>query len=330
MNSKAIVDWLNIFLVIFSLILAINIPFKLFLLGYAILGPLHYLTEINWLQGKKYFILSQESWSTVLIILALAISIRPILSGILTSNMELLSGMIDIIASNGGIILSTGFLFALCLIYIKKKTFLFAALIICLLGSIMLNYFTPTIILIIGALLPTVVHVYIFTLLFILYGSKREKNTIALINALLLISIPFIISFLDINPDNYSISSTIIENYQSGNFQKTNLMIAGLLNIESTSFNIMSAIGIKIQVFIAFAYIYHYLNWFSKTSVIGWNKALTQRKTFIILFLWLISISLYLYDFKIGLTVLLFLSFLHVFLEFPLNATTIKELLKMK
>jgi hypothetical protein len=38
--------------------------------------------------------------------------------------------------------------------------------------------------------------------------------------------------------------------------------------------------------------------------------------------LWIISIALYIYDYNLGLQVLFFLSFLHVFLEFPLNVVS--------
>ena len=41
------IDLLNIGLIALSLIIAIMLPFRLFSFSYAILGPLHYLTEIN-------------------------------------------------------------------------------------------------------------------------------------------------------------------------------------------------------------------------------------------------------------------------------------------
>jgi hypothetical protein len=100
-------------------------------------------------------------------------------------------------------------------------------------------------------------------------------------------------------------------------------VIAKFFNIEDL--NLTSVIGIKIQVFIAFAYTYHYLNWFSKTSIIGWKKDLSKQKIAAILFIWIGAVGLYLYDYKTGLIALLFLSMLHVFLEFPLNVISIKE-----
>ena len=79
--------------------------------------------------------------------------------------------------------------------------------------------------------------------------------------------------------------------------------------------------GFVIMRFVAFAYTYHYLNWFSKTSVIKWH--LVPKKTLIAtILIWLGSVGVYLYDYNLGIRTLFFLSFLHVFLEFPLNFTT--------
>ena len=55
MNAKNI-DALNIFLILISLIIAYYLPFELFLFSYAVLGPLHYATEISWLDKKNYFV----------------------------------------------------------------------------------------------------------------------------------------------------------------------------------------------------------------------------------------------------------------------------------
>src|ERR1017187_10074061 len=54
MNTKTI-DITNIGLMIASCALAYIIPFELFLFSYAVLGPLHYLTEITWLQKRDCF-----------------------------------------------------------------------------------------------------------------------------------------------------------------------------------------------------------------------------------------------------------------------------------
>jgi hypothetical protein len=74
---------------------------------------------------------------------------------------------------------------------------------------------------------------------------------------------------------------------------------------------------------IAFAYTYHYLNWFSKTSVIKWHEV--SKKWLITIFIaWVASVGLYFYDYIVGLKALLLLSMLHVFLEFPLNFRSVQ------
>ena len=72
------IDVLNIVIIFLSLIVAIFIPSSFFLFSYAILGPLHYLTEINWLKDKGYFVSSNSKWIKVFIIFTVFISIYPI------------------------------------------------------------------------------------------------------------------------------------------------------------------------------------------------------------------------------------------------------------
>ena len=83
-----------------------------------------------------------------------------------------------------------------------------------------------------------------------------------------------------------------------------------------------SSAGIMLMRFIAFAYLYHYLNWFSKTEVIRWHKVPKVRFIGVVV-LWLVACGLYAYDYAVGLSFLFFLSFTHVLLEFPLNVTSV-------
>ncbi|MBC7891250.1 MAG: hypothetical protein H7Y12_03480, partial [Sphingobacteriaceae bacterium] len=55
MTTAKTIDGVNIALLLFSCVLAFVIPFELFLFSYAVIGPLHYLTEINWLHNRKVF-----------------------------------------------------------------------------------------------------------------------------------------------------------------------------------------------------------------------------------------------------------------------------------
>jgi hypothetical protein len=40
---------------VLTAVLAYFYPFETFLLAYAYLGPLHYLTEISWLHDRNYY-----------------------------------------------------------------------------------------------------------------------------------------------------------------------------------------------------------------------------------------------------------------------------------
>src|SRR6185295_11297408 len=90
--------------------------------------------------------------------------------------------------------------------------------------------------------------------------------------------------------------------------------------------------ALAIMSFIAFAYTYHYFNWFSKTSIIRWHEV-PRARFGILLLIWMVSLALYAKSYALGLQWLFFLSLLHVFLEFPLNHLTVihigKELRRM-
>jgi hypothetical protein len=80
-------------------------------------------------------------------------------------------------------------------------------------------------------------------------------------------------------------------------------------------------VALAVMALIAFAYTYHYLNWFSKTSVIRWHEIPRSRYVGAVV-IWLASVALFVYDYRVGLQWLFFLSFTHVVLEFPLNHLT--------
>src|SRR5215469_15088588 len=76
---KSAVDIVNFFLIWITLGIALAWPFELFLFSYIILGPLHYLTEINWLDKQHYFLRSQDrrifAWSMVGLVFLLTASL---------------------------------------------------------------------------------------------------------------------------------------------------------------------------------------------------------------------------------------------------------------
>src|SRR5439155_21466919 len=81
----------------------------------------------------------------------------------------------------------------------------------------------------------------------------------------------------------------------------------------------------KVQSFIAFAYTYHYLNWFSKTSIIKWHQV--EKKKFVFsAVIWVVSLALYKVDYRLGFAAISVLSVLHIVLEFPLNFISMRAI----
>ena len=167
-------------------------------------------------------------------------------------------------------------------------------------------------------MLPTLIHVLVFTFIFVLLGALRTRSIYGFLTTLAIVLVSF--SFF-INFSTPSFTSL---------YAKQNIVL--LEGVYNAFFN-MSGLDMeyehinKILSFFGFCYMYHYLNWFSKTGVIGWNK-ISANRVILIAILYIISISIYLYDYELGLTVLLLLSFLHVVLEFPLNGLSVLSVVK--
>jgi len=301
----------NMALMLISTVIAFILPFKLFLFVYAVLGPLHYLTEISWLDKKNFFIKQKlQIWPYILIAILLSIGLFNEKSAVRYFSVSLIICTV---------------VYTLCLVF-SGKTILSllisaAVLILALLvkaDKIML------LVLAFGIFLPTVVHVFLFTGFFVLQGAIKNKSITGFIS--LVVFIGCAVSFGFIHIPNAEILSVAEKGYIQRYFSILNQSIAGLFNINvvknSNDIFEMPAM-IAVQRFIAFAYTYHYLNWFSKTTVIKWHEVSKSRLA-VIAILWVLSVVFYYIDFRLGFMVLFLLSMLHVFLELPLNVISIK------
>lgn len=304
MNFKLhAIHHVNTGLIIFSCVIAYFLPFELFLFSYGILGPLHYLTEIGWLHKKNYFTKGKYDF----IILILCCCILVYWNFVPSKNSGMAPDLILLC-----LLLSAG------LVFIKEWMYRIILVLLILLFIGFANnhgsYFIW-----IGIFLPTLIHVFIFTWAFMVYGVLKERSLPGLISVLVLMACSVIIFLYQPTGLNYKVTDYVQNSYSL--FGELNYRFINFFNmgqISSVKEIFTSNAGFVVMRFIAFAYTYHYLNWFSKTSVIKWH--LVPKKTlFAVIGLWLISIVLYIYDYRLGLNVLFFLSFLHVFLEFPLN-----------
>lgn len=319
------IDFLNTGLITVSIILAIIFPFELFLIAYAVLGPLHYLTEINWIRNKKYFV-NNKAWVYVVIIFSLIISLPSIarLEFFKETNSPILVFLINELPNYTNGLIFAGLVLAYVLLFIKEKRLQFLILSVGLILTFLfkdLEFYNIWV----GIFLPTIVHVYFFTLFFMWYGTIKDYSKWAITNVVYLGLIPAIIFFISLEIDTYQFASNVKSLITENRFHILNTNVSKFLGLsDGNNFFFHEIIDIKIQIFIAFAYTYHYLNWFSKTSAIGWHKNLNKTKYFLIIGIWLISILVYAIDYRIGLTLLLMLSLMHVFFEFPINLISIK------
>jgi hypothetical protein len=312
------IDWLNLAFMIGSAAAAYVLPFEVFLFAYAVLGPLHYLTEISWLHQRNYFTSGRRDYVWLLVI-----GFALFVTGFLVPWQEISDG------SRWNIFWAAAlpylaFIAALAMVVCQKPV----TKLLCVGGGLVLLFSMinwPGYTLIFGVFLPTLVHVYVFTGLFMLYGTLKSRSGPGYLALAVFVACPLVLMFW--RPETgYVISDYGRTTY--ANFQLLNREILRLIGVTARDQSQLqaamygSAVGIAIMRCIAFAYTYHYLNWFAKTSIIKWHQV-SWRRLAAITALWLISVGIYWYDYRVGFVALATLSFLHVFLEFPLNHRTI-------
>jgi hypothetical protein len=311
------VNYLNIALMIVSCLLAFRFPFALFLFSYAVLGPLHYLTQISWLHERKYFTegtgrrskRAHPGW-----LILVAVTMVALIAGFVA-----VEGIGSPISPKWEItFFYLVFVTALLVTEIKSRS----AKMITLAGSLLLLalFATSNYYIIFAFFLVTIIHVLIFTGVFILHGALKGRSVSGILS--LIVYVFCAVSFFLYVPVGRAPGSYIRQSYSSFNALNAALIKLFGLGPALTSADIYeSQAGLMIMRLIAFAYTYHYLNWFSKTSIIKWHKV-PMRRTAVVMVIWLGALALYAYDYGSGMAVLYFLSILHVMLEFPLDHRT--------
>ena len=393
------INYLNIGLMLVTMALAYYFPFETFLFAYAFLGPLHYLTEISWLHDRQYFTKGKYDFIPLLLIgIALSYAAFAKDAGF---DMEFYNTFVELGLFDKLLVLAlfSSLLFA----FVKNlpvKIFSILFLFIFISGWFSednkeMNQSSTTVFAL-TSLLPTLIHVYVFTGLFMLFGALKSRSKTGLMSVAAFIILPIILIFVvPVKSKTNYISAYGKEAYYAGgdgffytnvsimdhfnlteapnltnkqyldsivnkNSQSNQLPVAERKRISDSLSTMLSAdfivpnrdneyymkpipvnkaipvnpkdfywssvffstFGIMLMRFIAFAYMYHYLNWFSKTEVIRWHKVPKIRFVAVLL-IWLAACGLYAYDYALGLSFLFFLSFTHVLLEFPLNMVSI-------
>ncbi|QEC75317.1 hypothetical protein [Mucilaginibacter ginsenosidivorax] len=282
------INYYNILGMLAAACLAIVIPFELVLISYATLGPLHYFTEISWLNGKRYFTLKKYDPLFIAGVVVISVLLK--------------------LPYPYVIYYAFGLSFILLVIPGAIMRVIVFTVIVALGYFLLTNNILRTIF---GLYLPTLIHVYVFTGSFLLLGALKNKDFSGYLAFFTFLICPVLLCVLFTGLHNAP-AQWAMHNY--GHFANLNTTTLRSKTIDLYN----NKTSIILTRFIAFAYTYHYINWFAKTSVINWHRITITRAT-IIGILWLASVGLYFYNYNLGIRWLYILSLAHVILEFPLN-----------
>jgi hypothetical protein len=292
---KRATDAVHIGLMFAALGITYLVPFELLLLSYVVLGPAHYFTEISWLHDRKYFLPHRG------IPIALAV-------------IAVIAALIDN-ASWFGFVMWMAFV--VCALLTAATTPLqstaLVIIAIWLTGTMALNGSSLAVL---GILLPTLIHVSLFTLIFMVLGAVRSGSRMQALLVLLYLAAILILLVVPPSAETQIPAFAKVAQEYFGNVAPALGRLLGIANVK---------LDTRLTSLLAFVYTYHYLNWFIKAEVIRWAD-ISRTRLALIVAASAASTALYFYDYTFGFTVLLALSLVHVVLEFPLNSLALRQL----
>lgn len=304
-DRRESVEQLNIVLMAVSALAAFAAPFQLFLFVYAFLGPLHYLTEISWLHDRDYFAPrpAARRWWLGLVAVAMLVLMYGYVSN------DLLRRPVAPTLEIG--LMYLVFLTAPLLLWVRHRVNAIALVVLAAAGLLLFS--SARAYALVAYFIVTIVHVLLFTAAFVLQGALKSRSRWAMISLAVFAACAASVVIINIGP-LVTASAEVRRVYSF--FEPLNAHLMALFGAGGVVYD--SRAGVAVMRLIAFAYTYHYLNWFSKTSIIKWHEV-PKRRLAAIVAAWLGSIGVYVYDYTMGLSLLYMVSLLHVLLEFPLN-----------
>ena len=288
-------DAAHLGLMLAALGLTYLVPFELLLLAYVVLGPAHYATEISWLHDRKYF-LPQRGIAVGLALVAVA------------------AALIDNAAWFGFVMWSA---FVICVLIAATTTALQGMVLF--IAALALTAWMATqgaSLAVLGVLLPTLIHVSLFTMVFMALGAYRSGAPVQWV--LLALYVAAIALILIVPPS----AATLVPSFEKAGQEY-------FANVAPALGRLFGIPGLRLDTrlvsLLAFVYTYHYLNWFIKAEIIHWNR-MSRGRLALVAAASAASTALYFYDYAFGFTVLLALSLAHIVLEFPLNGLALRQL----
>jgi hypothetical protein len=281
-------------------------PLPVFLLAFVVLGPMHYLTEIVWLQKKSFYfsegIIAPKWYALIAAALAIAVALDRLIQHSIGVWVVWVLAVLALSA------------------WIRNRW----AMASVALAALAVKLLTPGVANFFGAIVPSIVHVFVFTWFFMVSGALRARNNRLAhwVNPALLLAIPLLLLWLPVHYGTQSavwlrmerISFAPLHGYAAKHLGRFFAMRGDLLADP--------VIAALFRVF-AFTYLFHYLNWFGKAELLEWHR-IPARSWAVIGTLYAAAIGLYAWNFEVGFLVVNFLSLLHVLLEFPLDLQAIR------
>ncbi|HEV2576359.1 MAG TPA: hypothetical protein VGU25_04020 [Acidobacteriaceae bacterium] len=279
---------------------------QVFLFSFAVLGPLHYLTEIAWLRKKNFYLGKSVVPSRGYLVAAVVAVVLSLSSDLVKHDLWFWT---------------VGAMLLISLSVLVRNVYVIAVVAV---AALVTSLFLRTWVFFIAAMVPTLVHVFFFTWTFMVSGALREKRkTLAKwVNPALAVATPVVLMFL---PIHYGVLGGFWLRAESMTFFSIHTKLAADLHqtmmLNGTLLNSPLIAGL-IRVF-AFAYLFHYLNWFAKTEVLEWHK-ISRRGWLAIAVIYAACLGSFAVSFRFGFMLSSSLGLLHVVLEFPLNWQTLR------
>ena len=287
------IDVVHLGLMLAALAITYLVPFELLLLSYVVLGPAHYFTEISWLHDRKYFLPR-----------------RSVAFGL--AGVAVVAALIDNAAWFGFVIWMA---FVACALLTTTTAAQSAVLTIAALGVTAIMAMNGSSLAVLGILLPTLIHVSLFTLVFMMLGAYRSGSRA---QALLVIAYLMAIGIILVVPPSAATQIPAFAKAGQEYFRNVGPALGRLLGVGNLR------LDTRLTSLLAFVYT-NYLNWFIKADVIRW-AAIPRLRLALLVAASAASTALYFYNYAFGFTVLLALSLVHVVLEFPLNSLALRQL----
>jgi hypothetical protein len=294
------IDSVNIACIALTCMLAHIFPYHLLIFSYTVLGPAHYLTQISWMHDRRYFANSS--------LLVPAMGVLAFLCILLIDHDPQSIEMPEALA----LCVAVG----LAIFWIMPEGHIFfrglgatAGVSVCLLAA-----YSPNTALFISILLPTVLHVFVFTAAFMWVGATKSRKISAYAAVFILLACAATFLIPSANPE------TAPNLVGLAFFKPVVLYMQKMLGLPA-------ALETQLFGFLSFAYTYHYLNWFSKAEVIHWDR-IPRKRMMSIVAIYVLALAVYAYDYTIGFLFITLLSVLHVLLEFPLDLRTFAAIIR--